>query len=62
MPLSVAVAFPFQVRDCNPTTYKSMWDTIENNFRTKRSNLITFYHIGEYEFERNVIKIDFRAN
>lgn len=61
LPLPVAVAFSFEVRDSNPTTYKSMWETIENNFRTSRSNLILFCHITESEFERNVLKIDFRA-
>lgn len=61
LPLSVAVAFSFEVRDSNPTTYKSMWETIENNFRTSRSNLISFYYVTENEFERNVLKIDFRT-
>lgn len=61
LPLSVAIAFPFKVIDVNPTYYKSLWETIENNFRTTRSNLIAFYHITEIEFERNVLKIDFRT-
>lgn len=61
IPLSVAVAFPFIARDGNPTTYTAMWKTIEENFRTTRSNLISFYHIGSNEFEGNVLKIDFRA-
>lgn len=61
LPLSVAVAFPFEVRDCNPTTYKSMWETIENNFKTTRSNLVIYYHIRECEFSRNVLKIDYRV-
>lgn len=61
IPLSVAVAYPFVVRDGNPTVYKSMWETIEDNFRTSRSNLISFYDITENEFERSVLKIDFRA-
>lgn len=61
LPLSVAVAFPFKVIDGNPTCYKSMWETIENNFRTTRLNLISFYHITEIEFERNVLKVDFRT-
>lgn len=61
LPLSVAVAFPFIARDGNPTTYAAMWTTIERNFRTKRSNLIAFYHIGSNEFEQNVLKLDFRA-
>lgn len=61
IPLSVAVAYPFIVRDGDPTTYNSMWETIEHNFRTSRSNLISFYHITENEYERNVLKVDFRT-
>lgn len=61
LPHSVAVAFSFEVRDGDPTSYRSMWETIENNFRTSRSELIEFYYITEHEFERNLLKVDFRA-
>ena len=61
MPLSVVVAFPFIVRDGDPTSYSSMWNTIEKNFRTSRSNLIDFYHIDVNEYESSILKVDFRG-
>lgn len=57
---SVAVALPFLEYKIDTDTYKHMWKTIENNFRTKRSSLLSFDRITEDEFERNLIKLDFR--
>lgn len=61
LPLSVSVAFSFDVRGFNPSCYKSLCHTIESNFSTSFSKLISFYQITEYEFERNLIKLDFRT-
>lgn len=60
LPLSVSVAFPFNVRDFDPICYKTLWLTIEENFRTRRSQLMSFYQTTGNEFERSIIKIDFR--
>ena len=60
LPLSIAFAVPFEVRDGNFESYKVMWDVIEDFFKTSRSNLISFCYITEGEFNKHLIKIDFR--
>ena len=60
LPLSISFAVPFEVKDGNFEFYSVLWDIVEDFFKTSRSKLISFSHITEDEFNRNLIKIDFR--
>lgn len=60
LPLSIAFAVPFEVKEGNIEFYKIMWDIIADFFKTSRSNLISFTHISEDDFNRSLIKVDFR--
>lgn len=60
LPLSVAVAVSFEVQDDNIDFYETMWEIIGKFFNTSRSNLISFKHITEDDFNRHLVKIDFR--
>lgn len=60
LPLSIAFAVPFEVQDGYIQFYKIMWEIIEDFFKTSRSNLISFSRITENDFNKYLIKVDFR--
>lgn len=60
LPLSVAVAVSFDVKDDNIEFYETMWEIIGKFFNTSRSKLISFSHITEDEFNKHLVKVDFR--